>query len=288
MKQRIFTLLIFALIACYGFSQRNISAIIDTVESKTGTIILYRNYSWEYLDSEPVMFSQDEDSTGLFSHDWINNSVFAHINNRPDSIKDTVIYLTANERHFTMPIYGKLFRGFMYTHYGLDIRLSRGDTVKSAFDGVVRYAKYNRGGFGNLVIIRHYNGLETYYAHNSKLLVRVNQVIKSGDPISLGGSSGRSRGPHLHFEVRYKDVPLDPLKMIDFDNQKLISYTFPITKKVFHPNDYDEKAVYYKIKSGDTVGKLAKKYHTSIKEICAMNKITPKKNLRIGQSLRVK
>jgi murein DD-endopeptidase MepM/ murein hydrolase activator NlpD len=176
----------------------------------------------------------------------------------------------------------------MYTHKGLDIRLAKGDTVRAAFSGVVRYAKYNRGGFGNLVILRHYNGLETYYAHNSKILVKVNQVVKSGDPITLGGSTGRSRGPHLHFEVRYKDVPLDPLKMIDYDNQKLISYTFPITQKVFYPSDYNVNAVYHKIKSGDTLGKLAKKYHTSVKEICAMNKISPKKNLRIGQTIRVR
>jgi LysM repeat protein len=181
-----------------------------------------------------------------------------------------------------------LFRGFTYSHKGLDIKLNKGDTIRSAFDGVVRYAKYNRGGFGNLVIIRHYNGLETYYGHLSKIKVKVNQIVKSGETIALGGSTGRSRGPHLHFEIRYKDVPLDPLRMIDFDNQKLISSSFPVTKKIFYPNDHVPNALIVKIKSGDTIGKLSRKYGTSIKEICAMNKIKSTTTLKIGRKIRVR
>jgi hypothetical protein len=275
------------LLSLTGFTQRNISAIIDTVETENGTVILYRNFTWEYLDNEPVMLSLEEDSTGLFTNEWINDEIFSY-NTKRDSIRDTVLIICSGERKFTMPVYGKLFRGFMYAHKGLDIKLNKGDTIRSAFDGVVRYAKYNRGGFGNLVIIRHYNGLETYYAHLSRSLVKVNQLVRSGDPIALGGSTGRSRGPHLHFEVRYKDVPLDPMRLIDIDNQKLICTTFPITKRVFYPNDYNVNAVYYKIKSGDTVGKLAKKYHTSVKEICAMNKIKATTTLKVGRTLRVR
>ncbi|HNY02058.1 MAG TPA: peptidoglycan DD-metalloendopeptidase family protein [Bacteroidales bacterium] len=268
-------------------AQRNPSAIIDTVETSQGTIILYKNYTWEFLQDEPVMMSQEEDSTGLFTAQWVNDQIFAY-RMKPDSVRDTVLMLTSADRNFTLPYYGKLFRGFTYSHKGLDIRLNKGDTVKAAFDGVVRYAKYNRGGFGNLVIIRHYNGLETYYGHNSKLLVKVNQVVKAGDPISLGGSTGRSRGPHLHFEVRYKDIPMDPFRLIDYDNQKLISNTFPVVKRVFYPEDHVADAVVIRIKSGDTVGKLSRKYHTSIKEICAMNKIRPNTKLKIGRSLRVR
>jgi len=270
-----------------SFSQRNIDAIVDTVETPEGPAILYKNFTWEYLQDEPVMLSQEDDSTGLFTAQWVNDQIFAY-RLKPDSIRDTVISLNNNGRIFTLPVYGKLFRGFMYTHKGLDIKLDKGDTIKAAFDGVVRYARYNRGGFGNLIILRHYNGLETYYAHLSKMLIKVNQVVKSGDPIALGGSTGRSRGPHLHFEVRYKDIPLDPLRMIDYDNQKLISNVLPVTKKVFYPNDYDVNAVIVKIKKGDTIGKLAKKYHTSVKEICAMNKIKPNTTLRIGRSIRVR
>ena len=270
-----------------SFAQRNVDAIVDTVETKNGTVILYKNNTWEYLDNEPVMMSIEEDSTGIFSNQWINDQIFAYKIQR-DSIRDTLLLLVDSVHHFQLPVYGKLFRGFTYTHKGLDIKLNKGDTVKAAFNGVVRYAKYNRGGFGNLIIVRHYNGLESYYAHNSKILVKVNQVVKAGDPISLGGSSGRSRGPHCHFELRYKDVPLDALRVIDFDNQKLIASSFPITKKVFYPNDYNVNAVYHKIKNGDTLGHLAKKYHTNVKEICAMNRLKPNSRLRVGSSIRVR
>ena len=270
-----------------SYAQRNVDAIVDTVESKNGTVLLYKNHSWEFLENEPVMMSIEEDSTGVFSKQWINDQIFAYRIQR-DSIKDTLLVLVDSIHPFHMPIYGHLFRGFTYTHKGLDIKLDKGDTVRAAFNGVVRYAKYNRGGFGNLVIIRHYNGLESYYGHNSKLLVRINQVVKSGDPISLGGSTGRSRGPHCHFELRFKDVPLDALRVIDFNNQKLIAARFPITKKVFYPNDYDVNAVYHKIKNGDTLGHLARKYHTNTKEICAMNKIKPNSRLRVGSTIRVR
>ncbi len=282
-----FYFILFIVFPLLSFSQRNIDAIIDTVETPNGPAILFKNFTWEYLQDEPVMLSQEDDSTGLFTAQWVNDQIFAY-RLKPDSIRDTVISLTNGGRTFTLPVYGKLFRGFMYTHKGLDIKLNKGDTILAAFDGVVRYARYNRGGFGNLVILRHFNGLETYYAHLSKMVVKVNQVVKSGDPIGLGGSTGRSRGPHLHFEVRYKDIPLDPFRMIDYDNQKLISNVLPVTKKIFYPNDYDGNAVIVKIKKGDTIGKLAKKYHTSVKEICAMNKIKPTTTLRVGRSLRVK
>jgi len=287
MKLFKYWLLFLFLLPLFSFAQRNTDAISDTVETPSGPAILYKNFTWEYLLDEPVLMSIDEDSTGLFSTQWINNQIFAY-RIKPDSIHDTLVVLVTPERLFTLPIYGKLFRGFTYSHKGLDIKLNKGDTVEAAFDGVVRYAKYNRGGFGNLVIIRHYNGLETYYGHLSKIYVKINQIVKSGEPIALGGSSGRSRGPHLHFEVRYKDVPLDPLRMIDFDNKKLISNNFPVTKRVFYPNDFVPNALVIRIKKGDTVGKLANKYHTSVKEICAMNKIKPTTTLKIGRQIRVR
>ncbi len=280
-------ILLILLLPLFSFAQRNTNAIIDTVETPNGPAILYKNFTWEYLQDEPILMTLDEDSTGLFSTQWINNQIFAY-RIKPDSIRDTLVVLTTTDRCFTLPIYGKLFRGFTYSHKGLDIKLNKGDSIKAAFDGVVRYAKYNRGGFGNLVIIRHYNGLETYYGHLSKINVKVNQVVRSGEHIALGGSTGRSRGPHLHFEIRYKDIPLDPLRLIDYDDQKLISNNFPITKRVFYPNDFVENALVVRIKSGDTVGKLAHKYHTSIKEICAMNKIKPTTTLRVGRQIRVK
>ncbi len=284
-----FILFMILLLPLFGFSQRNIPNIIDTVETDSGAVILYRNHTWEYLENEPVMLSQEDDTTGIFTHSWINDQIFAYMGaSKRDSIKDTLLTLVSNIRTFHLPIVGRLYRGFSYTHKGMDISLKKGDTVCAAFDGVVRYAKYNRGGFGNLVILRHYNGLETYYAHLSKLKVMVNQVVKANEVVGLGGSTGRSRSPHLHFEIRYKDIPLDPQRMIDFDNNKLISRIFPVTRNIFYPSDYDGKAVYYRIRQGDTLGRIAKKYHTSIKELCAINRLTTSSVLREGRSIRVK
>ncbi|MBN1199753.1 MAG: peptidoglycan DD-metalloendopeptidase family protein [Bacteroidales bacterium] len=235
------------------------------------------------------MLNVDDDSTGLFTQGWVNDQIHGFEQMKPDSIRDTVLFLLPGEMTFCMPArYERLIRGFMYTHKGLDLKVQTGDTVRAAFDGVVRYARYNRGGFGNLIILRHYNGLETYYAHLSKINVEVNQVVEAGDVVGLAGSTGRSRGPHLHFEIRYRDVPLDPRRVIDLDKGLLVANTFPIRKEVFYPNDWDSTAVYYKIKSGDTLGHLAAKYHTSVKEICAMNKIKSTTTLRIGRVLRVR
>ena len=283
----LFVLILFIFLSQTVISQKPVPAVMDTIETSNGIIVLYKNFTWDYLENEPVMMSSEDDSTGLFKHEWVNDQVFAH-RVLPDSVRDTVVSLISKDRTFILPGYGRLFRGFTYTHKGLDIGLRKGDSVKAAFDGVVRYAKYNRGGFGNLVILRHFNGLETYYAHLSKLKVQVNQVVKAGDIVGLAGSTGRSRSPHLHFEVRYKDVPMDPMRMLDFDHQCLICDTLSITKMIFFPSDYDGKAVYYKIKSGDTLGKVAKKYRTSVKELCALNKIKTTTNLKIGRPIRVK
>ncbi|MCX6250149.1 MAG: peptidoglycan DD-metalloendopeptidase family protein [Bacteroidetes bacterium] len=233
------------------------------------------------------MLSIEDDTTGITSHQWCTTQCFIH-QLVPDSIHDTTVTLTSTDKPFVLPRYGRLFRGFTYVHKGLDIGLKRGDTVEAAFNGVVRYAKYNHGGFGNLVIIRHFNGLETYYAHLSKIKVQEYQIVKAGELIGLGGSTGRSRAPHLHFEVRYMDTPLDPQKIIDYENQKLITNTFCITKSAFYPADYDGTAVIYKIKPGDTLGRIAKRYKTSIKAICAMNKIRNTGRLRIGTPIRVR
>jgi hypothetical protein len=276
------------LIPLAGHPQVNQSNVIDTVETDQGPVILYRNFSWEYLGDEPVMMNLEDDSAGLMTSGWNTQQVFAFNHMNADSIPDTVLVLASADHAFHMPAEGKFLRGFMYTHKGLDIRQNMGDTVEAAFDGVVRYAKYNRGGFGNLVILRHYNGLETYYAHLSRIKVKVGQVVEAGEMVGLAGSTGRSRGPHLHFEIRYKDVPIDPLRIVDYDNCKLIANTFPVTKKVFYPNDYDVNAVYHKVRSGDTLGLLARKYHTSVKEICAMNKIKTTTTLKVGRTLRVR
>lgn len=106
------------------------------------------------------------------------------------------------------------------THTGMDIKALPNDTIRAAFPGVVRMAK-SYSSYGNLVAIRHYEGFETVYAHGSKILVKVNDVVEPGDPIMLAGRTGRATTEHLHFEVRAGDGHIDPARVIDPYNRTL-------------------------------------------------------------------
>lgn len=172
-------------------------------------------------------------------------------------------------------------------HYGLDIKVERGDTIRAAFDGKVRYCSYQRRGYGHYVVIRHPNGLETLYAHLTSKLVVENEVVRAGDPIGLGGNSGRSTGPHLHFETRLLGKALDPALFFDFPNQDVTgdSYLYiKPKKKVYDPSDPD---TYYKVRSGDSLSRIAARKGTSVKQLCKLNGITTQTTLRVGQVLRL-
>lgn len=172
-------------------------------------------------------------------------------------------------------------------HYGLDVKVQRGDTIRAAFDGKVRYVSYQRRGYGNYVVIRHPNGLETLYAHLTKKLVDENEVVKAGDPIGLGGNTGRSTGTHLHFETRLLGKALNPALFFDFPNQDVTGDTYLYLKpkkKVYDPSDPD---TYYKVRSGDSLGRIAARKGTTVKNLCKLNGITTKTILRPGQVLRL-
>ncbi len=172
-------------------------------------------------------------------------------------------------------------------HYGLDVKVQRGDTIRAAFDGKVRYVSYQRRGYGNYVVIRHPNGLETLYAHLTKKMVGENEVVKAGDPIGLGGNTGRSTGTHLHFETRLLGKALNPALFFDFPNQDVTGDTYLYTKpkkKVYDPSDPD---TYYKVRSGDSLGRIAARKGTTVKNLCKINGITTKTILRPGQVLRL-
>ena len=172
-------------------------------------------------------------------------------------------------------------------HYGLDIKVERGDTIRAAFDGKVRYVSYQRRGYGHYVVIRHPNGLETLYAHLNSKLVSENEVVKAGDPIGLGGNTGRSTGPHLHFETRLLGKALNPALFFDFPNQDVTGDSYLYTKpkkKVYDPSDPD---TYYKVRSGDSLSRIASRTGVSVKQLCKLNGITTQTTLRVGQVLRL-
>ena len=173
-------------------------------------------------------------------------------------------------------------------HHGLDIDIETGMPIYASFDGVVRIAKYDRGGYGYYVMLRHENGLETLYGHLKTYYVKEGQEVKAGQLIGLGGSTGRSSGPHLHFETRYQGHSFDPSYIFNFDKGTIRAKDFKLS-----PNHYKKliarmSAQYHRIRSGDTLGALARKYGTSIGRICRLNRIGRRTILRIGRRLRVR
>ena len=178
-------------------------------------------------------------------------------------------------------------------HNGLDLKVNIGDTIVAAFDGKVRIVKYERRGYGKYVVIRHDNGLETVYGHLSKQLVEENQLVKAGEVIGLGGNTGRSTGSHLHFETRFLGIAINPIYMFDFPKQDIVAdtYTFRKTKSVKRAGSHDTQVAdgairYHKVKSGDTLSRIAKLRGVSVSTLCKLNRIKPTTTLRIGQVLR--
>ena len=170
-------------------------------------------------------------------------------------------------------------------HNGLDLKVNIGDTIVAAFDGKVRIVRYERRG----------NGLETIYGHLSKQLVEENQLVKAGEVIGLGGNTGRSTGSHLHFETRFLGIAINPALMFDFPKQDIVAdtYTFKKTKgyqRAAGSHDTqlasDGTIRYHKVKSGDTLSRIAKLRGVSISTLCKLNRITTKTILRPGQVLR--
>jgi murein DD-endopeptidase MepM/ murein hydrolase activator NlpD len=178
-------------------------------------------------------------------------------------------------------------------HYGVDVRMEVGDPVYAIFDGVVRVAKRSSD-YGYVVLIRHYNGLETLYAHFDQLLAYAGKPVRSGEIIGLSGNTGRSTGPHLHFEVRFKGEKIDPNKIIYFPSGSLLSDTLQIDKHCFnHLRLYKAqqqklRSRYYVVKRGDTIGKIAYKNGVTAKQIARLNRISTKTKLKAGRRIRIR
>lgn len=277
----------------------------DTTANENSSLI---DNEEESPDTALILFPSND----LYAS-WDTNTV--HPYNFSDCFKqDSVsICLADIGQSFVMPFKGMITSQFGWRryrpHYGTDIDLEIGDTVVSAFDGMVRIAKSRVNGYGNVVIIRHENGLETVYAHLSKLLVDPGQKIKAGEILGLGGNTGRSYGAHLHFEIRFLGQALDTEDFIDFTKGNLKSYEFTL-RKTDVETKYDLRALHhrhrkdvgsisyvkakngstykvYRVRPGDNLGRIAQRCHTTVKAICKKNGIKPTKILQIGQKLKV-
>ena len=287
--------------------------VIDTLATDNDAVqvILYSNNSWKYVRNREIA----KDST-IFEKYWDTTTLFPYrevdMSGMPKSVViDLVDSLTCYHCPYqgTVHPHGKYGPRRRRQHQGVDLPLKTGDPVYATFCGRVRISQYNKGGYGNLVIIRHDNGLETYYGHLSERMVEPGQWVEAGQIIGLGGSTGRSTGPHLHFETRYYGQSFDPERLIDFKNGTLSRETFLLKKSFFSiysnaGQDFDdeianeeqdkkeaaEKAAmkYYKIRSGDTLGAIARRHGTTVANLCRLNGIKSTTILRIGRSLRVR
>lgn len=217
----------------------------------------------------------------IYVKDWENAITFVYdsveFNDLPEEI---YLPLINKDEKFSLTWYGKINseygKRWGKQHHGLDVDLNIGDTVVAAFDGVVRYAQFNKSGFGNCVVIRHKNGLETIYGHLCKIDVVENQYVKSGQHIGLGGTSGHSTGPHLHFEMRYKDYSFDPQLLIDLSTQKLITETVIFDKVDLVNYKYPTTSPTIKELEKKPIKKSVKKKTTPSKKTPAKKPVTKK------------
>ena len=261
-----------------------------------------------------ILNEQIETPAADLYEDW--NNKYAH---RATELPDT---FKINLRGFCMPTDNRVVTSnfgarWGRQHKGIDVKVYIGDTIRAAFSGKVRMVKYEAGGYGKYVVIRHGNGLETIYGHMSKHLVAEDEVVEAGQPIGLGGNTGRSTGSHLHFETRLCGVALNPALMFDFKNQDVVGDYYMFYRDTYQKESivanrlrgvngrgdiasdedrelaiaapeatYSKNVKFHKVKSGETLSSIARKRHTTIDSICKLNRIGKNIRLMPGQILK--
>ena len=264
------------------------------------------------LKSVTVREEMENPAAELYE-DW--NNIYAHrATELPESYR-------INLKHFCMPTPSRVITSnFGYRwgrqHEGLDIKVYIGDTIRAAFSGKVRMVKYDGRGYGKYVVIRHNNGLETLYGHMSAQLVEENQVVRAGEPIGLGGNTGRSTGSHLHFETRLCGVAINPALMFDFREQDVVGDSYLFRRDSYKAesteatrlrgkvgngsysredvvgasgsqgDNINGEVLYHKVASGETLQSIAEKHGVTVDAICRLNHIRKTMRMRPGQILR--
>ncbi len=269
------------------------------------------------------LYEEEEPEPDIYTEGWESDRVNPYKNANVPQTK------VLDVRGFHMPIKGNYITSpygyrpaFRRTHKGVDMRSAVGDTVYAAFTGKVRLTKFERGGYGFYVILRHDNGLETVYGHLTRFLVQPNQYVKAGQPIALSGNTGRSTGPHLHFETRFMGYAINPAAIIDFANRTTHTDTYTFNKSNYtesrsyapsrryaavrstgnsssysgksNGRKYDSRTKKrtaqrstYKVRKGDNLGKIAARNGTTVAQLKKLNGIKGDK-VQSGKVLRVK
>ena len=279
---------------------------IDTLNTvdKFQKVILFDNGTWVYYEIPkpelPDFISNDH---------WMTDQVHAYYDVNVTDLPEEVDLVLCDSLHgWHIPGEGRLVSAYKmrkgHKHQGVDLGVGFGNPIYAAFDGIVRVAMPPRltGGYGNVVVLRHANGLETYYGHMTNYIVAADDLVKAGEVIGYCGSTGRSTGPHLHFETRYMGQSFDPERIFDFEKGILRDTIFTLKKHYFsiysHEGQSDKesqkaskqvapKHVTYVVKKGDTLSGIAKKHGTTVAKICKLNGLSEKKALKIGQKIIV-
>ena len=277
-------ILFFFITTFAGYSQRNMFSLIN----KKDTVNIYQ----EMLNDHSDDLMENHPAEDIYNNIWTREKLNPYkipVDSLPDSVR-------IDCSHFVVPVPGAVTSAFgprrYRFHYGIDLRLKVGDSVRSAFSGKVRIIDYEARGYGNYIVIRHDNGLETVYGHLSVVLVAHNQRIKAGELIALGGNTGHSTGPHLHFETRYIGNAINPANIIDFNTGRANSTSYLLTKKQSFYYQRESKQVqvlrYYTVRKGDNLGQIAARNGTSTSALRRMNGIKNKTKLKPGQRLRIR
>lgn len=249
------------------------AALADSLENESNQ----SNYASETLDSEPQSALAQSESP--ISKDKLEPTSFLRFEN--------ATLPTGRAVRITSPYGIRSYR----MHKGIDVKVYKGDSILAAFSGRVVKAAYERRGYGHYIVLEHDNGTRTVYAHLSKRLVKYGEKVYSGQLIGKGGNTGRSTGSHLHFEITYKKMPIDPSLVFDFAEGTVLANNTEIAISELE-SDYDiiqselSKYRIYRVKKGDTLGKIARMYGISVQRLCKLNGIKRNSVLRIGQRLR--
>jgi len=272
---------VFSQHANFALAKKNKSSMKDTTNIYSKML---NDHSDDLMENHPA----DDIYNFIWSRERINPYKIP-LDSLPDSVR-------IDCSRFVIPTHGAITseygpRRYRF-HYGIDLRVNMGDSILSAFTGKVRIIDYEARGYGNYVVVRHNNGLETVYAHLSKVLVAHNQNVKAGELIALGGNTGHSTGPHLHFETRYIGNAINPANIIDFATGLVSHPTYLLTKRNSFFYQRAVRAVkvtkYYKVRNGDTLGEIAARNGTSVNALSRLNGIKPHKLLKLGQNIRIR
>lgn len=255
-----------------------LDGVLNAMNIRTTFDYMLNAYDYDYTDLDSYTSTAYDDF-------WLNRPTLA----REGFFRPVPGVVTS--RFGWRPQFGRI-------HHGVDLRLNIGDTVRAAISGVVERVAFDYDGYGHYVVMRHSDGMETVYGHLQYALVSQGQFLELGSPLGIGGNTGNSTGPHLHFEARMGGVAVDPTLIFDFNGRYPAAglratglQTNRDLKKEPGTSTYASKSLSgkrtYIVRQGDTPRSIAKRAGISVMRLCQLNMIRDNDPLPIGRMLKL-